>query len=539
MQRKDPISQQLRLVEAEVDNCHKGNILMQLPFGASAWYFMAFCEDIAIIDLLKGHRQTIHDAAVFADQLVMHLKNAFLWLHSSCGKGGSPQRAYDDDFYQAAKDLSYMSQNYGPFECAFTYASRGLIELSVRDSTIVSSPDFLVDMSYEAYDRLVKPIEIAPDFDKGDIFAFVGSLVRVNGSAFTYRLNPQLVSRAMEVLEPVLEARYSLPDHWQLSRYSMGDFKTISKCLMTIAYIHYIARAIAAMQGCEGLGYANSIFLASLSELTNRLARYSDCPARVVTALIEDMTYGSRGITNPDPAIQPLINLNDDLYAIMPNLFMNSSMERNFVVLLNKLPPERAIYSRLVKEKESLMRKWIMENLLLPNVRYFSGAITCEHKLSDIDLAVISEAERVCIFLELKWFVEPAEVREVIEKSEEIQKGVSQLLGLSDAMDRNPQPFFYALQIDASYKRVFVVASDSFIGMRSVQHPKVPVVRHRHLVRKANLLGSLGKLSTWLLERKYLPIEGKHYKVMEETWRIGRWGIKWYGIKPLVTEEFL
>src|SRR5450759_4207753 len=116
MQEKDPVSQELRLIENEVDSYYEANPLMQLPFGVSAWYFMAFCEDIATMALLKGDRATMHQAAAFADGFVVHLKNPFQWLYSSCQRGGTPKCVYEDDIYQASSDLSRLSDDYRAFE---------------------------------------------------------------------------------------------------------------------------------------------------------------------------------------------------------------------------------------------------------------------------------------------------------------------------------------------------------------------------------------------------------------------------------------
>jgi hypothetical protein len=512
---------------------------MRLPFGAAAWYFMAFCEDWAFAHLMSSHGQTIHHAALFADSFMTHLKNASYWLYSSCAAGGSPPCAYDAGYYQAARDLSDVSQNYDPFEWAFTWASRGVITLSVKDSTIIPSSGFLDDTRYEAYDRLVKPVEVLPSADGRDITDLVASSLTVSGSTFRYRLSPRLVAQTMEMLGPALDVKYSLPEHWRLPRYSMGDFKRFSKCLATMSYIHYVARTVAALRGCEAAGYSGSILLASATELHNRLVRYTGCSSQVVAALIEDLTYAGRDVSRPDPALQPLIRLNQDVYGVQPNLLIQSSVERNFVVLLNRLAEERDAYSKVIGEKEALMVQWIMESLSIPGVRYFHGTIPGERDGRGIDLAVIGDDEKVCIFLELKWFVEPAEVREMIEKSEEIGKGVSQLQGLSQSMQDDPSPFFRALQINASYRLLFAVASDSFIGMADVQDPSIPVVRHRHLVTKANTLGSLSQLHAWLSKREYLPVTGEHYEIRERIWTVGRWGIRWYGILPLVEHEFV
>ena len=536
-ENSDHVSKELRDIETQIDNCFKMNPLIQLPFGSAAWYYMAFCEDSAFMALSKLTNKTIHEEAAFADTFIFNLKNPFYWLFSSCEEGGEPPCSYDADNYQASIDLSELAKNYEHFETAFTYASRGYVELSLEDSTIVSTHDFLSDTRYEAYDRLVEVDKILSDFNWGEIVELVAPTVQVDDQLFSYSLNPKLVSRSMNILDQVLEPRYTLPDSWQFSKFSMGEFKQFSKSLMTLAFIHFTARKIAADKGCIGLGYSSSLFIADKQELVHRLARYSGCSHTLVLTLISIMTYGEMGIESPDPAIQPIIRLNNNIYSLMPNLLINSSIERNFTVLLNKLPSEKEVYSRLVSEKEDIMRRTIKNEIEIPNVRFFDGSLSSG--LPDIDLAIISDIDKSCLFLELKWFIGPAEVREVIEKSEEIKKGITQMLTLQSALRINPDVFIDRLNIGSEYDCLFAVASHNFIGMINVQQPDIPVVRQKHLIKKGNLLCSLKGTIAWLRNRNYLPTEGKHYETVEIVWNIGKFGIKWYGIKPLLAEEFI
>lgn len=531
---KDPVSPELRQIETELDSFHRANPLMQLPFGIAAWYFMAFCEDDVFINYEQGRIKSIQDAAIFADRFVVHLKNAFLWLHNACPGGRFVQPEHDPRYYQAGWDLSVLSEHYDPFEWAFTYASRGLIDLSLHHLTIEPSKELFKVLRYEMYDRLAKTAEINFQYNIMELYRLVASSLMVDGSKFAYQLNPKVVANAMELLDCIVDQRYSLPQHWKLSQYSIGDFRRISKCLVTMSFLHYAARILAANSQCEGLGYDSSILVMSTNELTNRLARYSGCSTSVVTAFVEDLTYGSRGIAKPDPALQPLIQLGGNTYGIMPNLWINSSVERNFIVLMNRLPEERAIYSCLVGEKESLMKQWIVDSISIDGLRHFSGSVPGNSGYGDIDLALIDDNEKSCLFLELKWFVEPAEVREMIEKSEEIGKGISQLETLSELIERKPAPYFAALRIDASYRRFFAVASDSYIGMADVQNPNIPVVRHRHLVSRMNQLNSLEAVCGWMGRNEYLPVEGTHFETREKVWTVGRWSIKWYSMMPLV-----
>jgi len=209
------------------------------------------------------------------------------------------------------------------------------------------------------------------------------------------------------------------------------------------------------------------------------------------------------------------------------------------VVLFNRFPEERNVYSKLVQEKESWLRQKIQTGINLPNIRYIHGKIEKKSNLPDIDLAIVSDLERVAFIVELKWFIAPSEPREILEKSKEIEKGVSQALLLEEVAEKNPELLYGFLKIDKSYTKIFLVLSANFIGFDVSQHPNIPVVNVKHFMKKINTVKNFGIVSNWLKEREYLPKEERDYKYFEELLQIGQWKLKWYGIQPLRQEEFI
>ena len=187
----------------------------------------------------------------------------------------------------------------------------------------------------------------------------------------------------------------------------------------------------------------------------------------------------------------------------MPHVWVCSSPERNFTALLNRLKSERENYLTLAStEKERLMRERITTNLSDKGIRFVSGSVA---NLPDVDLAIINDSEKACLLLELKWFIAPTVARERIEKSEEIEKGISQVLqNLKQAFSENHRPLLDKLNIDSSYSIEGVVVSQNWIGYANVQSPEVPVIRTEHLIAKINSTESL--LSTMeLVKRPSLP----------------------------------
>ena len=255
------------------------------------------------------------------------------------------------------------------------------------------------------------------------------------------------------------------------------------------------------------------------------IAEYANVYLRTAICFVDDLTYGNRGIKMPDPATQPIIKLNETLIAITPYLILGNSLERNFAVLLNKLPEEKNIYLKLVQEKENIMRENIKDSLRVYSYRYFHGKIPVSEKLPDIDLAIISDKEKTVQILELKWFIAPAEVREVIEKGQEIRKGVSQLVILSKALHANPKAFYNVLSIDETYHVYFIVISENFIGEEGDQIPEIPVIQIDHYLRKANDVKDFERFSDWLSDRQFLPVEGRDFKVNSVISTIDKWNL--------------
>ena len=534
---KDKVTPELRKIEKEVDNYYKSNPLMNLPFGTTAWYLLAFAED----KMLKDHVDAVgtQHYAMIGDNLVNDLKYSMFWLHDACEPGGQAPFAYNNDFYKASWDLFKLGQEYRWFVAAFTHASNGWIRLELQGSTIQPTENLFTSIEYEAYNRLIKPHKSQEalssiNFDNFPIDAIRHSL-KINGDRFKYKINPKMVSDIITALiRPALDEAFSLPSEWKFSHYTLRDFRKVFEAISAIARIHATARRMAADRRCLGMGYADSIYVRPFNDLLRQVVRYSGVSESKVQSILNDLSYG-REIRHPDPALQPLIKLNAKDYAIMPHLWIACSPERNLAVLLNKLPSEKKTYSKLVDEKEELMRKRFTTSLSAKDFRFICGGV---QGLPDVDLAVISDSEKTCLLLELKWFIYPAEVREIIEKSKEIEKGISQLRKLKDAFANNHESLLKKLEIDSSYRLEGVVVSENWIGHAKVQSPEIPVIQADNLIEKLKLTESLESVVEWLKARKYLPTEGEHFEVPRFNATIGNWSVKWYGIKPLIEDAF-
>ena len=123
---------------------------------------------------------------------------------------------------------------------------------------------------------------------------------------------------------------------------------------------------------------------------------------------------------------------------------------------------------------------------------------------------------------------------EIIDKSEHIEKGISQSLQLKQAFAEKHKPLLDKLNIDSSYSLEAVVVSDNWIGYVEDQSTEIPVIQADHLITKLKVTERLEPTMEWLKVRKYLPKEGEQFKVHRTTSTIGKWSVKWYFIEPLI-----
>lgn len=543
MSTTNELTPELKKAAEEVKDYYKSNPLMELPFATAAWSFLSFVEDYMVIR--TGGIDNLRDLHIQGSEFLVELEHSLSWLIRTCKPEGQVPFTFNEHNYESANDLFELGKKYESFVFAYTLSKQNWIELKVSDFTIQPTGDFFENYEYEAYNILIDAnlfVEASSsvNFEGFPIDAIESSL-RVIGDRFHYKLNPKMVSETITFLKPLFDEIFMLPSEWEFSCYTLGDFQKVFQSICAIAHIHWIARIMAMARKCEAMGNLDCLYTLTFEELLRRIVRYSGVSEEIVKHILDDITYGKGtkkgAISHSELAMRPLIKLNSDYYAIAPHVWICSSPERNFTALLNWLESEREIYLTLAsKEKESLMRKRITTNLSDIGIRFVSGRVG---NLSDIDLAIINDSEKACLLLELKWFIAPTVARERIEKSKEIEKGISQVLQLKQAFVENHRPLLDKLNIDSSYRVEGVVVSQNWIGYANVQSPDVPVVRTEHLVAKINSTDSLRSTMDWLKDREYLPKEGEHFKMVDEdSITIGNWTLKLHAIDLLSRERF-
>lgn len=517
------------IAEREIDDAFAETELINLGYCQAVWTLLSVVEDhhfsISVYNPLEEARLEIYvDGLLNALTYPLQVCHTKFPVHST----GIDRSLIDND-YEAVNRWLDKAEDYIHFCSIFPLYHNEEIELHLDGNKIIPTDWRKYNLSYEAYDRFVKKRhpETGEPTEPNKVAASVKSQTQIKGTSFKLNFTPKLVKELRNHLQDEHKLRFSLPDHWEFKFFSINEFKEIFTTIQSMSYGWFMARQFACLDGMPALGFKNSLWTPGKEELVSRLIRYTGIARSKVDKIIEYLTFGLAGVRNPDIAIQPIVDLKNGELAISTFVFLNVNCERNLCVLLNQINEERKIYSKLVDEKEILLRNEIIARLAKTDYEIKFG----ELDNTDVDLAIIDRKNKKCITVELKWFIEPAEIREVIQRSKEVQKGVKQAKIISEAWDNNKNRLVTGiLGIDKSFDFLAIVAPVTSIGNPSSQDESIPVIKTWHLIDEILKFNDLGKVMEWLRNREYLPKFGIDFKIDEIEITSGKWTSVWYGI---------
>ena len=516
--------------ENEIDEEFLATPMIKMEFGQAVWTLLSSLEDrylkIAAINPIPVEQQHAYIDTVMNS--VAHAARA-LFRNSPASKFPVVKRLIDDH-YQWSQEWIDSSITYNAFNLIFPLWHKKKLNLAITESYI-DTGDLELDSqkySYEAYNRIIPKDgnQLEVYFEVDSVIEQIMQNISISGDRFTLNFNPRLVSLLVETYSRSIGGRHVLPNDWKIGGISFEDFKVVFTTIQAMLHGWFIARVNVAGRGLPGLGYSSAVWVVSPEELVKRLSRYTAIDKVKISTILNYLKFSSHDIRDPDIAVQPLLELNNKELALSPLLWINTNAERNFCTLLNKIPAERKAYLDLTLSKEKILYQDLKE--VLERLGY---EVTCGRlKSTDVDLSIIDRKNKICVCVELKWFIEPAEIRETIERSLELEKGVRQsglILSLLKAEDRQ---LFELLGIDNTYRISSFVGSRNWIGHSDVQSKEIPIIKIWHFIRKLMELDSLHGALEWLETRSYLPVNRKEFWVVPVDLDTGSWKSKWYGI---------
>lgn len=129
------------------------------------------------------------------------------------------------------------------------------------------------------------------------------------------------------------------PENWELPWGSLAETESFYSALQTLCAYHLLAVHFSALK-LVGVGVGQICYTPDRTTLERTVCKLSSLPVRKVRAMIDQLTLGW-GVKSPDPALQPLIPIGGDRFAILSFNVLSSNWARNSLTLPRKARPCR------------------------------------------------------------------------------------------------------------------------------------------------------------------------------------------------------
>lgn len=351
-----------------------------------------------------------------------------------------------------------------------------------------------------------------------EVLEAIAASTVVQAELVNYRYRQGLavaLSQAMRQEPPLI------PQDWVFPWSDLKGTRLLLNALLIRCTYHMVAVHFGALgHGLRGGGVSSLVLVLTVNELVDDLELLSSVPRSHIQKFVHALSWG-RATTNPDPALQPFIPLGNGNLAVPCIHVMTSDQERNLLSLQARIDSASFNSQSWRFERDmvaSLAAQRLVDSVqLLTNVR-----LQVEQTEEEIDAVLVDKVARQLLMCELRWMLPPGDPREVQNRKSEALKKVDQLARKVELIIRDPStaaaqllgPDNGASEGDWTVTGVVLIAGYGGTRSPSERFPIIPVTLFERALSRA---GSLAELSAWCLGLKWLPVEGKHFKLMSMT----------------------
>ena len=321
---------------------------------------------------------------------------------------------------------------------------------------------------------------------------------------------PRITDAVLDEVDALVGARRPvLPEVWTSS---LGSGREIARSLRNL-WIAGVAHALVATNGGTGRKFLNADGLVgehTSSWLARIMSRNGGLPEASATNLVELLTYG-RFVDRPDPALQFLFALRPGLLAVPWFMYVTCNAERNFLALLARTHRDEfdgassAFEAKMTSELRDVLRERSWAAL-------FNRTLQGEAAAGEVDAILIDAANRSVLVVELRWFLEPSESREVAEREKSGREKAKKATKKRDAVRRVLPSLLQQLSIssDGDWSIDAVAVFDSYVPTPPAS-TDVPFVSHRALLSGILNFSRLNQLVAWVRSDSWLPTSGMDF----------------------------
>jgi hypothetical protein len=347
-----------------------------------------------------------------------------------------------------------------------------------------------------------------------------------------YSYQPPVASYLMERLQTSWSRL--MPENWACDLGATPEITRLLGAMQAICAYHLLAVLLGARRlGTQGVGHESCVLAISRKTLIKRVSALANAGPEQAERFCAALTYGV-GTRDPDPALQPIIELSGGLCLIAPFLFVTSSLERNFLSLVARAYPKQfdaASLSFSLAMTESLRQAFEAKGYATRAAAHLPNKDGGE-----IDLLVADAGSHSLAAFELRWMLRPAEPTEYINRDNEVQRKLHQADTKFAAVRKHLPWALGALGISApdpgSWSTSSFLVVDGFLaGPRETHESKV--VSRRTTEDAIAETDSLRDLAAKLEDYERLPQLGRHFEIRHHDMEIGGIGVRWYSVNPL------
>ncbi len=535
----------IREIENYIDSRHRFLSIIKRPILEAVWKTISAIE----LDLLKSRilsNPSDVEKFVQADKVNYSMKWALLWLYQSCPKDKSleiPSVLYNN-FYNEAIGLMNLAYLYDEIQPLFPLLSKSIDGEAICRTEILENKVVFensdIESKLHALDGLIQIIKArksSSDYANHYLSGYDESINKRMKNAIEHtgydaiKITPNIddMKNSKESIKKAYERTFLFPDGWNFHGIKIVQFREFWISLLSLAtyywdcYSHVIMNSLSSYPfGFISLPpvFSKMDFMALLSMLTE------DIDPEELHFIVNLFIYDPI-ISKPDPALQPLIELNENNITLLPGFYRGLDHERNLMSFLSKnYKTEYDSVSNVLHE--SLLKE--LKSKLEDNYRIVAieRNVNSDSLKTDIDFAIYECHSKQFIVAEVKWVIAPGDVSDVFSRAETEKKGIKQINALRTFLEDSPIKLWKYLfpQQDvpkgiANSEIAYCVVMRGFTGSSWNFNEDIPVVEETIFTSKVKLSSNLRRVAAWLNNRDYLPKEDVDFKDVREDVQFG------------------
>lgn len=329
---------------------------------------------------------------------------------------------------------------------------------------------------------------------------------------FRYTPPPELIEALRPQYWERLNTNFRHPDSFQLSGYSLAEFKALYVGFLIQCAIHEYICYPWDKEG-QPIPESSLVMVKKRNQWVAELSRISGLSAATTASIVKDLTMRPENPSFTSLCITPFVPLDkhDERLAVAPQFPLTSAVDENALRQFSYLYP--ALFSgQNVKKEDALITL-----LKSANPRYaMDFSIPLPDGSTEIDVLIEDAATSTVVLAELKWLRKPYKPLERLKREKELEKGIKQLKLIRQYGRQHPEFLLERGKLSRSlsdYKAVHHV-----LLVRDYWHwiepdDSIAVLDFDEFLAQFRESTSLNDLMTALLSYDWLPVEGRNFSV--------------------------